>query len=47
MPKLRIVLADDHTLVRHGLRKVLRISPTGKSWVRPTMDARPSGSFKT
>jgi DNA-binding NarL/FixJ family response regulator len=24
MPKLRIVLADDHTLVRHGLRKVLQ-----------------------
>ena len=24
MPKLRIVLADDHTLVRHGLRKCLQ-----------------------
>jgi DNA-binding NarL/FixJ family response regulator len=24
MPKLRIVLADDHTLVRHGLKKVLQ-----------------------
>jgi two-component system, NarL family, response regulator NreC len=24
MPKLRTVLADDHTLVRHGLRKVLQ-----------------------
>ena len=27
MPNLRIVLADDHTLVRHGLRKILEAEP--------------------
>jgi DNA-binding NarL/FixJ family response regulator len=27
MPKVRIVLGDDHTLVRHGLRKILEQSP--------------------
>jgi DNA-binding NarL/FixJ family response regulator len=27
MPKLRLLLADDHTLVRHGLRKILEERP--------------------
>lgn len=27
MPKLKIVLADDHTLVRHGFRKILEERP--------------------
>jgi len=27
MPKLRLLLADDHTLVRHGLRKMLEERP--------------------
>ena len=27
MPKLRLVLADDHTLMRHGLRKILEERP--------------------
>src|SRR5215213_10977344 len=27
MPKLRVLLADDHTLVRHGLRRILEERP--------------------
>ena len=27
LPKLRLLLGDDHTLVRHGLRKILEEQP--------------------
>ena len=27
MPRLRILVADDHTLMRHGLRKILEVEP--------------------
>ena len=50
MPKLRLLLADDHTLVRHGLRKILEERPEwevvaeagdGREAVRLAIEARP------
>ena len=35
MGKLRILLGDDHTLVRHGFRKILEEHRTGKWSARP------------
>ena len=40
MPKLRLLLGDDHTLVRHGLRKILEERPTGKSSRKSATAAR-------
>ena len=40
MAKLRILLGDDHTLLRHGLRKILQERPSGKSSRRPAMVAK-------
>jgi two-component system, NarL family, response regulator NreC len=50
MAKLRILLGDDHTLVRHGLRKILQEEPEwevvaeagdGRDAVRQTLAHRP------
>jgi DNA-binding NarL/FixJ family response regulator len=50
MPKLKLVLADDHALVRHGLRKILEERPDwevvaeagdGREAVQITLDHRP------
>lgn len=50
MPKLRLLLADDHTLVRHGLRKILEERPEwevvaeagdGREAVRLAIEAKP------
>lgn len=50
MPKLRLLLADDHTLVRQGLRKILEETPDwevvaeagdGREAVRLAVDAKP------
>jgi DNA-binding NarL/FixJ family response regulator len=50
MPKLRLLLADDHTLVRHGLRKILEERPDwevvgevgdGRDAVQAAIDLKP------
>jgi DNA-binding NarL/FixJ family response regulator len=50
MPKLRIVLGDDHTLVRHGVRKILEANTDwmvvaeagdGREAVRKTLELEP------
>jgi two-component system response regulator NreC len=50
VPKLRIVLGDDHTIVRQGLRKILEDQPDwhvvgeaadGREAVRQTLDLEP------
>jgi two-component system response regulator NreC len=50
MPKLRIVLGDDHTLVRQGVRKILEARPDwsvvaeagdGREAVRKTLELQP------
>lgn len=50
MPKLRILLADDHTIVRHGLRKILEEladwevvaeAGDGREAVRKALELRP------
>jgi DNA-binding NarL/FixJ family response regulator len=50
MPELRLLLADDHTLVRHGLRKILEGRPEwevisevgdGRSAVKLALEHRP------
>jgi DNA-binding NarL/FixJ family response regulator len=40
-PELRILLGDDHTLLRHGLRKILEARADWKSSPKRTMAARP------
>lgn len=39
--KLRILLADDHEIVRRGLRSLLENTKDGKFVVKPAMAARP------
>ena len=50
MPELRIILGDDHTIVRHGLRKILEDEPDwtvvgeaadGRDAVRQVLAAQP------
>ena len=50
MSKLRILIADDHTLVRHGLRKILESQPDweviaeagdGREAIRETVERQP------
>lgn len=50
MPRLRIVVADDHTLMRHGLCKILEVEPdwqviaqasTGRDAVKEVLDREP------
>ena len=50
MPELRILLGDDHTLVRHGVRKILEAQPgwtvvaeagDGRDAVRAALELRP------
>ena len=50
MPRLRIVLADDHTLMRHGLCKILEVEPdwqviaqasTGRDAVKEVLEREP------
>ncbi len=50
MSKLRILIADDHTLVRHGLRKILETQPDwevvaeagdGREAIRETLERQP------
>src|SRR5512146_2187842 len=50
MPKLRILLGDDHTIVRHGLRKILEgladcevvaEAGDGREAVRQALELRP------
>ena len=41
MKNVRILLADDHTLVRQGLRKILEEHPGSRSSARPATVAKP------
>jgi len=37
---IRVMLADDHTLVRAGIRALLEKLPGWKWWAKPAMAAR-------
>ena len=56
MGKLRTLLADDHTIVRQGLRKILEAQPDwsvvaetgdGREAVRQTLLLQPTSRFWT
>ena len=46
MKRIRIVLADDHTVVRNGLRLILEGSPILRWWEKHLTAARSCGWLK-
>ena len=44
---IRILLADDHSLVRHGFRMILAAQPDMEIAGKRAMDVKPSSSPKS